>query len=413
MCRPLALPLLLLSLGAVHVSAAEEPPAEWIDPDTGHRIVRLSKEPGSSSLYFHQNPYTPDGRKLLITTPGGLATVDLKTREVEKITEGRVNPIMTGHKTGRIYYMKDGAVLTVDPATKAVHEVAKLPQGGRVATVNADETLLAGTITESADRLFGPDARPASGSTDPRRSRGERIQARFEQHLPMKLFTIDTATGALNTFHPSTNWLNHLQFSPTDPTLLLFCHEGPWHEVDRTWIIRADGTGLKQIHPRTMKMEIGGHEFFGADGQTIWYDLQTPRGEVFWLAGYDLKTGRRTWYHHERNEWSVHYNVSADGKLFSGDGGDAGMVARAPDGKWLYLFRPELVPDRMKGFGGDELIRPGVLKSEKLVNMAKHDYALEPNLTFTPDMKWLVFRSNMHGPSHVYAVEVAKAAAGR
>ena len=89
------------------------------------------------------------------------------------------------------------------------------------------------------------------------------------------------------------------------------------------------------------------------------------------------------------------------------------MVARASDGKWLYLFRPEMVPDRMKGFGGDELIRTGVLKSEKLVNMAKHDNALEPNLTFTPDMKWLVFRSNMHGPSHVCAVEVAKASVGR
>ncbi len=33
-----------------------------------------------------------------------------------------------------------------------------------------------------------------------------------------------------------------------------------------------------------MNMEIAGHEFFDVDGKTIWYDLQTPRGEVFWLA---------------------------------------------------------------------------------------------------------------------------------
>jgi oligogalacturonide lyase len=46
--------------------------------------------------------------------------------------------------------------------------------------------------------------------------------------------------------------------------------------------------------------------------------------------------------------------------------------------------------------------------AEKLVNLAKHDYALEPNVSFTPDMKWIVFRSNMHGPTHVYAVEIAK-----
>ena len=28
-------------------------------------------------------------------------------------------------------------------------------------------------------------------------------------------------------------------------------------------------------------------------------------------------------------------------------------------------------------------------------------------MTITPDNKWVVFRSNMHGASHVYAVEVA------
>ena len=66
-------------------------------------------------------------------------------------------------------------------------------------------------------------------------------------------------------------WLNHEQFSPTDPTLIMFCHEGTWHEADRIWTICTDGT------------------------------------------------------------------------LFAGDGGDSEMVARAPDGKWFYLFRPERV----------------------------------------------------------------------
>jgi oligogalacturonide lyase len=41
--------------------------------------------------------------------------------------------------------------------------------------------------------------------------------------------------------------------------------------------------------------------------------------------------------------------------------------------------------------------------------MSKHNYRLEPNVTITPDGKWVVFRSNMHGPTHVYAAEVAKA----
>jgi oligogalacturonide lyase len=57
----------------------------------------------------------------------------------------------------------------------------------------------------------------------------------------------------------------------------------------------------------------------------------------------------------------------------------------------------------------DGLIKPGVLKSERLVDLSKHNYRLEPNVTFTPDGKWIVFRSNMHGPTHVYAVEIERA----
>jgi len=59
-----------------------------------------------------------------------------------------------------------------------------------------------------------------------------------------------------------------------------------------------------------MSMEIFGHEFWSSDGKTIWYDLQTPRGEVFWLAGYEVATGKKTWYHLERNEWSIHLKVT-------------------------------------------------------------------------------------------------------
>jgi oligogalacturonide lyase len=40
--------------------------------------------------------------------------------------------------------------------------------------------------------------------------------------------------------------------------------------------------------------------------------------------------------------------------------------------------------------------------------MSKHNYHLEPNVRFTPDKKWVIFRSNMFGPTYVFAVEVAK-----
>lgn len=401
--------LLMVVLSSFMAVAAQEPPVEWTDPDTGHRVVRLSKEPGSSSLYFHQNGYTPNGQKLIITTPTGISAVNLKTRAVEQVVDGRANLIMLGKKTGQVYYVKNRIAFATDLDTKATREIGALPPGGSIATVNADETLLGGAITEGVT----PPAAGAAQQARPADSypgKEEMMQRRLAERRPMQLFTLNTKTGEVKTLLKSTDWLNHIQFSPTDPTLLMFCHEGPWHKVDRIWTIRTDATGLSNIHTRTMNMEIAGHEFFSGDGKTIWYDLQTPKGQVFWVAGYHTVTGERIRYYVPREEWSVHFNVSPDGKLFAGDGGGPNSVAAPRNGQWIYLFRPEEPPASLIADlpNSKELVKPGVFKTEKLVNLAKHDYSLEPNVTFTPDMKWIVFRSNMFGPTHVFAVEVAK-----
>jgi len=420
--------LLLLTTASFARAQQKEPPREWIDPDTGHRVIRLSDEPGSASLYFHQNAYTPDGEKLIITTPTGLSTINLKTRAIEKVVEGRVNIIITGKRTGNVYYVRNRVVYATDLKSKATREIAKLPPGASVSTVNADETLLAGTVDELTAKAIAegrapgtpganaPSGNPAPDAPQPPRAdaypgKGAMMERRLAERRPLRLITISTRTGEVKTLLKSTDWLNHIQFSPADPTLLMFCHEGPWHKVDRTWTIRTDGSALTQIHHRTINMEIEGHEFFSSDGKMIWYDLQTPRSEVFWLAGYNVATGERIWYHLERSEWSVHFNVSPDGKLFAGDGGGPNSVAAPGNGQWIYLFRPEMVPDRTDGVvpNSKALIQAGLFKAEKLVNLAKHNYSLEPNVTFTPDMKWIVFRSNMFGPTHVFAVEIQKA----
>src|SRR5262245_15644022 len=135
MVRSLAVLLFMTSLAV----AQDEPPKDWIDPDTGHKVIRLSTEPGTASLYFHQNAYSADGKKLLVTSTSGLSAIDLATHAVEKIVEGRVNVIVTGRKTGHIYYTRDRVVYATDLATKTTREVVKLPLDVRgVSTINAD-----------------------------------------------------------------------------------------------------------------------------------------------------------------------------------------------------------------------------------------------------------------------------------
>jgi oligogalacturonide lyase len=368
--------------------AVKEPPAEWVEA-SGHRVVRLSREGGSSSFYFHQNAYTATGDKMVISTRKGLATIDLKTRKIELVVEGRAGNVVVGKKTRQVFYTKGRDIHATHLDTHKTRKIGTLPEDlgrGSGLAVNADETLLAGSAVDRKGKTV-PRAIPKG------KGPAGRLGTRWATGVPMVLYTLELETGAVKKIHSSNDWLNHVQFSPSDPELLMFCHEGPWHFVDRIWTIRTDGTGLRKVHTRTGDMEIAGHEFFGGDGKTIWYDLQTPRGKEFWLAGLVLATSEKVRYPLKRVYWSVHFNVSPDGKRFAGDGGGPKSVAAPGNGQWIYLFTPA----------------KGKLEVEKLVDLAKHDYRLEPNVTFTPDGKWVVFRSNMHGRSHVYAVELKKA----
>ncbi|HVS73602.1 MAG TPA: oligogalacturonate lyase family protein [Phycisphaerae bacterium] len=395
---------------------AQEPPRTWIDPDTGHRIHRITDEPNSTGFYFNINAYTPDGKTMVYSAPDGIHAVDLPTLKTRLVVPGsNLHAVVVGHKTNTVFFTKtdEHALYSANLDTGDTKKLADLPPRASVSTVNADETLAAGTFIEGeGGQDYGAQRVNPQGMSGPLvqpLNKGQMMAQRLAAKLPMTLFTLNLQTGKETPLlQHNTNWLNHLLFSPADPTLLMYCHEGAWQEVDRIWNIQTDGTHNELIHKRTMVMEIAGHEFWGLDGKTIWYDLQTPKGEDFWLASYNLETKERRWFHMQRNEWSIHFNVTADESLMCGDGGDPGQVAHAPDGEWIELFHPTMTPSR-GAINQPDFIQPGVLHSEHLVNMSKHNYKLEPNVRFSPDKKMVFFTSNMFGPSYVFGVEVAKA----
>jgi len=386
-------------------TGGQKMPNEWIDKSTGHKIIKLTRRVGNNtSFYFHNNPFI--GNKMIFygtdylntaqndsvkqetynITAGNkqLYSVDLNTLKVEQLTQQvhAMNGEIVAPKNKLIYYQVNDSVFATHIETKKTMLVYVFPSDFKasITTVNADETLLAGAWSSDAEKeIFkkNPD-------------KSSYFNLIYEAKLPRTLFTVNVKTGVLVKLFSDSAWLNHVQFSNTDPNLLMFCHEGPWHKVDRIWTIDINTKQVKKMHTRTMDMEIFGHEWFAPDGKTIWFDLQQPRSVTFFVAGVDVKTGIEKKYSLARDEWSIHFNISPDQKLFCGDGGDPGQVAKAKDGRWIYLFTPV----------GDKF------KSIKLVNMQHHNYKLEPNVHFSPDGKWIIFRANFEGNTDVYAVEV-------
>ncbi len=396
-------------------------PREWIDPDTGHRVIRISDEPNSQSLYFHYNSYTPEGDKLVYSSPSGLFTVDLKTLgqgapKIDWILDGRntrVSLLMAAFKTRDAYYTTNGNLYAVNVDTKVSRLVAS---GVRPWGVNCDETFIGEmvnqvdptgeaqpptppTLIPQRERMFGDKIKagiPLTPDEEYAASKEDGLARRLLNPGSMAFVFTNLKTKDKVTVGYQYASIDHQQFSPTDPNLVVYAHEGTWHEVDRTWVIRTDGSDQHLIYKRQMDMEINGHEWWSWDGKTVWFDLQTPRSHDFWIGGVNVATGKVTKYHIQRNWWGVHFNSSRDDQLFASDGGDPTQVAFEKDGQWINLFRVQ--PD-------------GSVTREKLVNLAKHNYVtgrggIEPNLSISPDNKWVIFRSNIQGAVQVYAVEI-------
>jgi oligogalacturonide lyase len=381
---------LSLSAQPILETGGKKMPEAWIDRDTKHKLVRLTNKPGeNASFYFHNNPFIGNTMVFYSTDSNGrqIYTLDLQTKAVQQLTHFKrpMSGEITGVQSRKVFYQVGDSLLSTHIDTKATELIFVFPKDfrGTVTTLNANETLLGGYYATEAEREIYRQ-NPAKSSY---------FNLIYEAKLPRTLFTINLNTKQLTKLHTDSAWLNHVQFSSTDPDLLMFCHEGPWHKVNRIWTIDINTRKIQLMHKRSMDMEIAGHEFFSRDGKQIWFDLQMPRSVTFFLAASDVKTQKEIKYALTRNEWSIHFNQSPDQRLFAGDGGDSGQVAKAKDGMWIYLFRPQ----------GDKLV------SEKLVNMKHHNYRLEPNVHFSPDGKWVIFRANFEGSSQVYAVEIDNA----
>jgi oligogalacturonide lyase len=410
--------VLVALLAAGLVPQPAEPPAkDWIDADTGHRVVRLTGDGGGSTLYFHDNAFSPQGDKLIVNSPEGIAMLDVAAIGTDAARIEVVVPGARGgyfaRRTREIYYpdTRRGAVIAVNVDTKRSRDV---PYARGL--INADETLAVVKNAKAVDP-DGTHPRPPARQLMPQLQRmfpGKRM----EELTPDQQFSVTKEDGlAARAVNPTlqsfvfTNLrsgetsetgfqygdLNHLQFNPVDPNLLLYCHEGTWHELDRTWTIRTDGSQMRLMHKRTMDMEINGHEWWSWNGKTVWFDLQTPRSQDFWIAGVNMATGARTRYHLQRSWWGVHFNSSRDDTLFASDGGDPTQVAYATDGMWINLLRAQ---------------SSGTVAREQLVNMSRHHYVtarggVEPNVHITPDKKWVVFTGQFaSGQRHVYAVAI-------
>src|SRR5208283_1276940 len=167
------------------------PPKSWIDKDTGHRVWRVSYEPNSGAFYFNVNAFTPDHKQMVYNSPDGIRVLDLASMTTKVLVAnlpppppppaapptatdataagqagqgargggrgfgGGARAIVVGHKSNSVFFTRmdpvtrTNAVYKADTNTGAVTKLIDLPPRVSISSVNADETLGAGTYNEA------------------------------------------------------------------------------------------------------------------------------------------------------------------------------------------------------------------------------------------------------------------------
>ncbi len=249
----------------------------FADPLTGRRVTQLTTSLSSDSvhLYFTENAFTRGGREIFFTsdrdTPGmdNVFTVNRDTGVITRVTgytdEG-VSQVTKDPESTVLLYSHGREVTLHTLATGEKQVLYTYPREyrpGRV-SLNCDHTM--------AGILMNEDVQVEHGVN----------YAGFEEKMYLvkrsRIMLVPLKNGRAGLPYIAvrdTCEAGHLQFSPTDRNLLMYCHEGPWNLVmQRIFLVNTDSL---EVFPcfRQKKEDSVGHEFWTRDG-LIFFDNRGP-----------------------------------------------------------------------------------------------------------------------------------------
>ena len=386
---------------------------EWKDAKTGRVVRQVTEEPeGASVGYFRVPRLLPDGRILASTRRDErhcLLAIDPETASVEALSQDLSWPLRLRESDGTMWFFKPPPVELPNKVARReymkIHELVlcsvRLPDGkpdeiavlpkdlpGSPADITCDgRTIILVRNEQDRDKYPIPFTKDA-----------KTLWRYFNRPRRGTMWSYDLHTGrVVKMVHEEGVGLDHIDTSPTDPTLVRFCHDA--FPGQRIWVVRTDGTGLRKIRP-TDGDEVIVHEFWWPDGSLIAYKYQDrrndptlheqPWGEYapvptqFGLA--DLE-GRERYLSDALNHYHSHIFVSKDTKYLCGEGTEISShvcAARfSTTSRRIKFVQMATIHTPYRPFGGQ-----GV------------------NSGFSADSRWLIYNDTVDGKRQVCAVRV-------
>jgi oligogalacturonide lyase len=244
------------------------------DPVTGTELTFLTSEPvGDSKIYQTHNQWTSDGQWLIFRSgrvKGEAMAVNERTGEQVQVTEGGYTGMLNvARRTMKLYFMRQppGAAPTSgEPASLQIVEVdlGKLladSQAGKLKKASAYQRVC-GTpppaLQAGGDMALDGDETWAYfrvGKAEAARhlAVGTKLEPEFgPRHMgagPAGIAALNVQTGATKYVVSVPFQIGHIQTNPWVPGEIVFCWETGGKSPQRTWTVRADGSGLRPLYP--------------------------------------------------------------------------------------------------------------------------------------------------------------------
>ncbi len=365
---------------------------EYKDSKTGVRVRRLTGD-GSSNVhpYFTSWAFVGDSadNAILVSNRSGAYQwylLDIPAARLVQLTAGQKISANMGcvARSGELFYFEGPVLHSVKTDTLEDRELYRVPGGFKPAlpTCTADGRYVAfaycqeTTLSTETGRIYST------------------MHERYYQHPHSVVMRIDTKDGAAVAAWGETTWISHVLIHPTQPNLIVFCHEGGGTCVDqRMWIVDINDTQMRKALPLYPQKP----------GESCVHEYFTQQGDVGFQYSLDREGGREEYNAYIRPDGTWirqylfpgprpgHIQSNSDNSLVVGDRGYLGRDDKE-GGKYMSL---------MTHTNGRVEVRRLAWHGSSGLTQASHGHP-----SFSPDDRWVIYNSDAEKSDNVYMADV-------
>jgi oligogalacturonide lyase len=235
------------------------------DPVTGTMLTFLTSQPhGDSKIYPTHPQWTADGQWVVFRSGlvrGEAMAVNERTGDIVQVTEGGYTGMLNlARKSMKLYTMRrvgsDMQIIEVDLARvfadSATGKMQAASSYQRVTVTLPPELEGGGDMALDADEewlYFRVGAREAAKHL----AAGTKIEPAFgPRHMgagPNGIARVNARTGEIRHVVSVPFQIGHIQANLWNPGEIVFCWETGGKSPQRTWTVKADGSGLRPLYP--------------------------------------------------------------------------------------------------------------------------------------------------------------------